>query len=788
MRALACAAVAAVIGLLGGRAARAQDGRALTVDDVLRLEELGAVVPSPDGKYVAIEVGRPISDVARVHMTTENSWPRADIWIVRLSDGRRQQLTHGSASGSGWFDPVWSPDGTRLAMLSTDGCRCFRAWTWRLGDRAPRLADSRNVDFWVFTAAAGMQADLQPLVWLDSDNLLMPLLPPGDRTHVDLVAEAESVTIAGWRARDVGKEPTASVLESRPGQVQPYLSEESISVVDVERHVTRLIATIPRDPTTSGRRSIVMSPDHRALAVLTSRLEAPRADHRITRTMSYYTLGVVDANGHDSIRWIGDVADPDSLSEDMPVPTWTPNGEVLVLRGRWHRDGRWQPGWWQIDARTGQVAACAESVPACSAQLASNARTAIAVIADTGLYRVDARTGHLVDLLPPSMRQPTLRLHQLGSLRDPCIIATLGDGGGRTIAYRVNVAAADTASAHALGALPSGYRLGQCIPGTDGLIVERRDRTVAELSAGRLMPLLELNAWSDSIADPRKTFVRYRAADGDSLGAVLVLPAARRDARDGPYPLVVWVYGGMTFADTADVRDDRTWPDPYNLALLTAEGYAVLYPSIPLEPMGGDASGAAPHLIGAVLPAIDRVGALGMVDTSRVAVMGVSYGGWTTLALITRTQRFRSAVAFASASDQLSYSGTFRAWDRPWPYAHIVMAPAKMLESGQQRLGGPMWQYPERYIEDSPVLQANRVTTPTMLIQGDQDFEGIQQAEEFFNALYRLGKRATFVRYIGDTHAIESPANIRDMWQRISAWLAETLAPEPGDASRAAPN
>ncbi|MGH7649601.1 MAG: alpha/beta hydrolase family protein, partial [Gemmatimonadaceae bacterium] len=195
-----------------------------------------------------------------------------------------------------------------------------------------------------------------------------------------------------------------------------------------------------------------------------------------------------------------------------------------------------------------------------------------------------------------------------------------------------------------------------------------------------------------------------------------------------------------------------------------------------------------PHLIGAVLPAIDRVGSLGVVDTSRVAVMGVSYGGWTTLALITQTQRFRSAVAFASASDQLSYSGTFRAWDRPWPYAHIVMAPAKMLESGQQRLGGPMWQYPERYIEDSPVLQANRVTTPTMLIQGDQDFEGIQQAEEFFNALYRLGKRATFVRYIGDTHAIESPANIRDMWQRISAWLAETLAPDPGDASRAAPN
>jgi dipeptidyl aminopeptidase/acylaminoacyl peptidase len=192
-----------------------------------------------------------------------------------------------------------------------------------------------------------------------------------------------------------------------------------------------------------------------------------------------------------------------------------------------------------------------------------------------------------------------------------------------------------------------------------------------------------------------------------------------------------------------------------------------------------------------VLPAIDRVGALGMVDTSRVAVMGQSFGGWTTLALITRTQRFRSAIAMAVVSDLVSYSGTFRAWDRPWPYAHIVMAPEKIIEAGQQRLGGSLWQYPARYVSNSPVFQANRVETPTMIIQGDQDFEGVQQAEEFFNALQRLGKRAELVRYVGDTHAIESPANVRDMWERIMAWLSTTMdtqyAPH-ADSIRAAPN
>ena len=710
LAAMACAAA------IAGRGARAQSARGLTVDDVLRLEELGAVVPSPDGKYIAIEVARSMSAATRLHTDLLDSRSRADIWVVRLSDGKKRQLTHGGRTSSGWFDPVWSPDGTRLAMLSTDGCTCVRAWTWRLGDRAPRLVDARSVDYWVFGGAAGLVADLQPLVWLGETSLLMPLLPAGGRGHVDLVAEAESVTIAGWQAQRLGKLSTASVLESTPGEVQPYLSDESIVVADVERHSARVLATIPRDPTTSGRRSIVVSPDRKMIAVLTSRLEAPRAEQRLTRTMSRYALGLVGVSGRDSVRWIADMSSPGATGEDMPVPVWTPNGDALVLRGKWHTESGWHSGLWRIDARTGRIAstACPARTVQCSAQEAASAERPMTVVTDTGLV-------------------------------------------------------------HLQGVLPPGYRLDGRIPQADALIVRRRDRAIGMLEGGRLRPLFEINAWSDTIADPRKIFMRYRAANGDSLGAILVLPPARPEAPNGLYPLVVWVYAGFTFADTSEIRDDRVWASQYNLALLTTQGYAVLYPSIPLFSDVGDGGAVAPHLTGAVLPAIDRVGSLGVVDTSRVAVMGQSFGGWTTLALITRTQRFRSAIAMAAASDQISYSGTFRAWDRPWPYAHTVMAPQKMLEAGQQRLGGPFWRYPERYIEDSPVLQANRVETPTMIIQGDQDFEGISQAEEFFNSLYRLGKRAELVRYVGDGHVIESPANIRDMWSRISAWLEATL-------------
>lgn len=61
--------------------------------------------------------------------------------------------------------------------------------------------------------------------------------------------------------------------------------------------------------------------------------------------------------------------------------------------------------------------------------------------------------------------------------------------------------------------------------------------------------------------------------------------------------------------------------------------------------------------------------------------------------------------------------------------------------------------------------------------RGDRGYVPTQQAEELFTALTRLGKDAVFVRYFGEDHVYGSPANIRDMWQRIFDWYEETLGP-----------
>ena len=63
-----------------------------------------------------------------------------------------------------------------------------------------------------------------------------------------------------------------------------------------------------------------------------------------------------------------------------------------------------------------------------------------------------------------------------------------------------------------------------------------------------------------------------------------------------------------------------------------------------------------------------------------------------------------------------------------------------------------------------------------VLMSGDKDFVPIQQAEEFFTALYRQDKRVQLARYAGEEHTISGRANVLDMWRRFEAWLRETMS------------
>ena len=197
---------------------------------------------------------------------------------------------------------------------------------------------------------------------------------------------------------------------------------------------------------------------------------------------------------------------------------------------------------------------------------------------------------------------------------------------------------------------------------------------------------------------------------------------------------------------------------------------------MPLKPKG-DGSDPYMELAKGLLPAVDKAIELGIADPDRLALIGQSYGGYGTYGLITQTRRFRAAVALAGFAELVSMYGEFDPRFRYGERPHENFFRMSIAESGQNRMGGPPWKDAQRYVRNSPLFSADRVETPLLIIQGDMDYVPMQQGEQFFSALYRQGKRARFVRYWGEGHVFQSPANIRHMWEEIYSWFDEFLKP-----------
>jgi Prolyl oligopeptidase family/TonB-dependent Receptor Plug Domain len=96
------------------------------------------------------------------------------------------------------------------------------------------------------------------------------------------------------------------------------------------------------------------------------------------------------------------------------------------------------------------------------------------------------------------------------------------------------------------------------------------------------------------------------------------------------------------------------------------------------------------------------------------------------------------------------------------------------LEQGQEQLMAPPYADFDRYLRNSPIFRVEQVDTPLLMLHGDLDYVPIEQAEEFFTLLGRQGKRARFVRYWGEGHVLQSPANFEDFWQRVFVWFSDT--------------
>src|SRR6478735_1304667 len=262
-------------------------------------------------------------------------------------------------------------------------------------------------------------------------------------------------------------------------------------------------------------------------------------------------------------------------------------------------------------------------------------------------------------------------------------------------------------------------------------------------------PLVEV----DLFVREERTFT---ISDGTEVQAWLV----RDPERDGPRPLLLDVHGGPHNAWNAAADEMHV----YHQAL-AARGWVVLL----VNPRGSDGYGEAFYdaVHGAwgvadandFLEPIDALVAEGLADPERLAVTGYSYGGFMTAWLTAHDDRFKAGVAGGIVSDLVSEYG----------------ASDDGALMGRYELGGPPWERPEEYAAMSPITRVGQVSTPTLVLHGQDDLTcPVGQAQQWHTSLRDRGVPTELVLYPGASHVfilLGPPSQRMDYGRRVVDWV-----------------
>ena len=224
---------------------------------------------------------------------------------------------------------------------------------------------------------------------------------------------------------------------------------------------------------------------------------------------------------------------------------------------------------------------------------------------------------------------------------------------------------------------------------------------------------------------PRQEALQWEGEDGERVEGLLFYPL---DYREGSrYPLIVQTHGGPASSDKFQFGSSSNY-----IQVLAAKGYFVFKPNYRGSTGYGD--DFLRDMVGSyfnqahkdVMTGVDYLIDRGLVDGDRMGKMGWSGGGHMTNKIITYTDRFKAASSGAGAVNWISMYGQsdVRFYRTPW-------------------FGGTPWQENapiDVYWEHSPLKDIHKVTTPTLVLVGQNDVRvPMPQSVELYRALKSNG-------------------------------------------------
>ncbi len=248
----------------------------------------------------------------------------------------------------------------------------------------------------------------------------------------------------------------------------------------------------------------------------------------------------------------------------------------------------------------------------------------------------------------------------------------------------------------------------------------------------------------------------FQAKDGLQLDGWMMKPAFFEEGCQ--HPAVLEIHGGPHSA----------YGEAFNFEfqLLASRGYGVFY----CNPRGSSNYGPdfAAKVIGDwggmdyedIMSLKDYMDEVPWVDKYRTYVTGGSYGGYMTNWIASHTDRFKAAVTQRSISNMYTKYGCS---DIGW-YAN------------KKGMGGrDLWDDEEFIMARSPIRYAPSVRIPLLIIHSEQDYRcPLEQAEQWYVALKRLGKEVEFVKFANENHELSrsgKPRNRVERLERIVGWF-----------------
>lgn len=716
--ALVLASLLALTTTLAAQAAPAETGRAFTPADWYRLTTVSSPAMSPDGRHVAFTVTTVKESDNRRH---------SEVWLVPADGGDPMRLTSPGTESS---SPRWSHDGVYLFFTSRrdggDGA------TWALRMDGAVSGEAFQLEDW---PTGTIPADGAFAVWTAAAS-------DEDEDDGEGAAEGGRGDDAFGRMPATARPPFGSV--TTPHDARRF---DGRHIVDFpyKRNGVGYVAN-PREPREWDPSQIWMQ-------------GFDGGEKRMLTAASYsHRNATVSPDG----RWVAFVADPELRTDSVvqaerdslallpydPERDEAPRNDadlfVVPIGGGdpvrvTHQTGNEGRLAWSPDSRR-------------LAFVSSLERTS-----SNRLWVVDRDGGEPENVLGDWRYEPG----GIDWAADGTILLSAAIG-GRTALFHVDPATGSITEAISGRRRINGFSY-DAGHGRVAFVATSVDRPtelyIADIDGRNERRLTGFNdALNQEIAWPSAERFTYESVGGLEIEAWLQYPHGYEEG--GSYPLVLYIHGGPHSAY------GEGWFDEFHN--LTGAGMFVLY----TNPRGSRGYGAdftystrgewGIDDYEDLMLAVDIVAARPDVDEDRLGVTGGSYGGFMTAWVTTKTDRFRAAQADRMISNWFSWYGSSEAQGLT-----------------EFEFYGKPWENPDLYWDLSPLKYVENVTTPTLIVQSEEDHRTpMTDAEQWFMALAKQGVPVEFLRYPRSNHNLSrtgEPWLLVDRLERLRQWFGHWL-------------